>query len=151
MLLEFLDPTGMDLHVNARHNTSIVEMGNANTINIVGTANVITVKTLKHVRKNAKNVVGMGSVVSWKTARIALGIVGTVLPLIHIVEIIPVMDLKHAILVLGIAEDAIQTVGMVPVRIPLGKPARLVLTIADPALPLIHIVGTWCVMEMKAV
>jgi hypothetical protein len=60
----------MDLHVNARHNTSIVEMGNANTINIVGTANVITVKTLKHVRKNAKNVVGMEFVVPWKTAQI---------------------------------------------------------------------------------
>jgi hypothetical protein len=124
-------------------------MGNANTINIVGTANVITVKTLKHVRKNVKNVVGMGSVVPWKPARIALGIVDPVLQ-IHTVEIIPVTVLKHAILVLGIAEDAIQTVGMVPVRIPLGKPATRVLRIADPVLPLIHIVGTWCVMEMKA-
>jgi hypothetical protein len=102
------------------------------------------------VPKNAKNVVGMGSVVSWKTARIALGIVGTALPLTHIVGIIPVTVLKHAILVLGIAEDAIQTVGMVPVRIPLGKPATRVLRIAVPVLPLIHIVGTRRVMEMKA-
>jgi hypothetical protein len=128
---------------------SIVEMGNVSTINIVGTANVITVKTLKHVRKNAKNVVGMGSVVPWKPVRIVEVIVDPVLQ-IHTVGTLCVMVLKLVILVLGIVEDAIQIVGMVRARIRLGKPARLVLTIADPALPLIHIVGTWCVMEMKA-
>jgi hypothetical protein len=78
-------------------------------------------------------------------------IVDPVLHQIHTVGIIPVTVLKHAILVLGIVEDAIQTVGMVPVRIPLEKPARIALTTADPALPQIHIVGTRRVMEMKAV
>jgi len=141
----------MVLHVNVRRNMSIVEMGNVSTINTVGTENVITVKTLKHAPKNAKNVVGTGSVVPWKPARIALGIVGTVLPLIHTVGTLCVMDLKHVILVLGIAEDAIQIVEMVPVRIRLGKPARIALTTADPALPQIHIVETRRVMETKAV
>jgi hypothetical protein len=70
---------------------------------------------------------------------------------IHTVEIIHVMVLKHVILVLGIVEDAIQIVGMVPVRIRLGKPARIALTTADPVLPQIHIVGTRRVMETKVV
>ncbi len=140
----------MVLHVNVRHNTSIVEMGNVSTINIVGTANVITVKTLKHVPKNAKNVVGMGSVVPWKTARIVEVIVDPVLQ-IHIVGTLCVMDLKHVIPALGIAEDAIQIVGMVRARIPLEKPARIALTTAIPALPQIHIVGTRRVMKTKAV
>ena len=60
----------MVLHVNVRHNTSIVEMGNVSTINTVETVHVITVKTLKHVPKNVKNVVGMECVVPWKTAQI---------------------------------------------------------------------------------
>ncbi len=68
----FQDPIGIVtvLPVCVRRNMSIVEMGNVSTINIVGTANVITVKTLKHVPKNAKNVVGMECVVPWKTAQI---------------------------------------------------------------------------------
>jgi hypothetical protein len=70
---------------------------------------------------------------------------------IHTVEIIPVMDLKHAILVLGIADPVNQIVEMVPVRIRLGKPARIAQGTADPALPQIHIVGTRHVMETKAV
>ncbi len=68
----FQDPIGIVtvLPVCVHRNMSIVEMGNVSTINIVGTENVITVKTLKHAPKNAKNVVGMESVVPWKTAQI---------------------------------------------------------------------------------
>ncbi len=69
----FQDPIGIVtvLPVCVHRNMSIVEMGNVSTTNTVETANVIMVKTLKRVRKNAKNVVGMESVVPWKTAQIA--------------------------------------------------------------------------------
>ncbi len=120
----------MEQRVNVHHSIQIVEMESVSIINTVETANVIMVKLLEHVHRNALVDVETGYVVQWNTVETVQAIVSLV-QLQMYAETALVIVLKIQQLVHKIVEIDAEMQNVI-----LEKPVAIVLMTVDYAKPI---------------